>query len=158
MTIRVNGTEITETAINAEMNRARSAGHPEGEQLRDSAIQELILRNVMIAEAAKLDINAGNEEEIIGTLLQQEVTFDEVDEATCRTFYEENSASFKQGEMAAASHTFFALSLAIKLLNTAENLNMVPALKLATLPKPMPIQNMKIKHCWKFFGNNIRCN
>ncbi|WP_395006667.1 peptidylprolyl isomerase [Undibacterium sp.] len=107
MTISVNGTEINEATINAEMDRARAAGHPEGEQLRDSAIQELILRNLMMAEAAKLDINVGSEEEIIGTLLQQEVAFDEVDEAACRTFYEENSSSFKQGEMAAASHILF---------------------------------------------------
>ncbi|MBR7801318.1 peptidylprolyl isomerase [Undibacterium fentianense] len=107
MTIRVNGNEIDEATIQAEMERARAAGHPEGEQLRDSAIQELILRQLMIAEAAQHQINVGSEEEIIGTLLQQEVQIDEVDEASCRLFYEENSASFKQGEMAAASHILF---------------------------------------------------
>ena len=107
MTISVNGTEINEATINAEMDRARSAGHPEGEQLRDSAIQELILRNLMMAQAAKLGIQTDSEEETIGTLLEQEVAFAQVDEATCRTFYNENSSNFKQGEMAAASHILF---------------------------------------------------
>lgn len=107
MTISVNGTEINEATIAAEMSRARAAGHPEGEQLRDSAIQELILRKLMLDQAAKVGVSAGNEEETIGTLLQQEVAFKEVDEASCRSFYDENSANFMQGEMAAASHILF---------------------------------------------------
>ncbi|MBC3880896.1 peptidylprolyl isomerase [Undibacterium sp. LX40W] len=107
MTISVNGTEINEATIAAEMNRARAAGHPEGEQLRDSAIQELILRKLMLDQAAKVGVSAGSDEETIGTLLQQEVAFNEVDEASCRSFYDENSASFMQGEMAAASHILF---------------------------------------------------
>jgi peptidyl-prolyl cis-trans isomerase C len=105
--ISVNGTEINEASINAEMDRARAAGHPEGEQLRDSAIQELILRNLMLAEAARVGVSAGSDEETIGTLLEKEVSFPEADEAACRTFYEQNQDSFKQGEMAAASHILF---------------------------------------------------
>lgn len=107
MTISVNGTEINETSIADEMNRARAAGHPEGEQLRDSAIQELILRKLMLDQAEKAGISAASDEETIGNLLRQEVTFNEVDEASCRHFYDENSTSFMQGEMAAASHILF---------------------------------------------------
>ena len=64
MTISVNGTEINESAIDAEMNRARSAGYPEGEQLRDGAIQELILRRLMLEQAEKLGIAAESDEEM----------------------------------------------------------------------------------------------
>jgi peptidyl-prolyl cis-trans isomerase C len=110
MVISVNGTEINEATINAEMDRARAAGHPENDSLRDSAVQELILRNLMLSQAAKLGISAaeGNEEETIGALLEKEVPFPQVDEASCREFYEQNSDNFKQGEMAAASHILFA--------------------------------------------------
>ncbi|MBI3712454.1 MAG: peptidylprolyl isomerase [Burkholderiales bacterium] len=107
MTISVNGTEISEATINAEMDRARAAGHPEGEQLRDSAVQELILRKLMLDQAAKAGISAESNDETIGRLLEQEVQFTPADEAMCRSFYDENQASFKQGEMAAASHILF---------------------------------------------------
>lgn len=107
MTITVNGTEINDSAIAAEMNRARAAGYPEGEQLRDAAIQELILRRLMLDQAAKVGITAESDEEVIGNLLQQEVSFSDVDEASCRDFYDSNPSSFTQGEMAAASHILF---------------------------------------------------
>lgn len=107
MTIIVNGNEITETHIQAEMGRALAAGHPDNEQLRDSAIQEIILRSLMLAEAEKLGIAASNDDETIGTLLEKEVAFPQADEAACRSFYDENPSSFAQGEMAAASHILF---------------------------------------------------
>ncbi|MBI1834819.1 MAG: peptidylprolyl isomerase [Burkholderiales bacterium] len=107
MTISVNGTEISEATINAEMDRARAAGHPEGEQLRDSAVQELILRKLMLDQAAKAGISAESNDETIGRLLEQEVKFTPADEAACRSFYDENQTSFQQGEMAAASHILF---------------------------------------------------
>jgi peptidyl-prolyl cis-trans isomerase C len=108
MVISVNGTSIQEESINAEMNRARSAGHPEGDQLRDSAIQELILRYLMLTEAEKLGLKTDNDEQTIGTLLEQEVSFGEVSEESCKEFYEQNQGSFMQGESATASHILFA--------------------------------------------------
>lgn len=109
MVISVNGTEISEATINAEMNHAKAAGHPDDENLRDSAIQELILRKLMLDKAATLGIKADSEDEVIGTLLDQEVNVQEASEADCRKFYQENPASFQQGEMAAASHILFSL-------------------------------------------------
>ncbi len=109
MVIRVNGTEITEASIAAEINLAKAAGHPDGEELRDGAIQELILRQLMLEEAAKSGISASDEEETIGALLDQKVHIEEADEAACRAFYEDNPASFQQGEMAAASHILFSI-------------------------------------------------
>lgn len=108
MVISVNGTTIQEESINAEMNRARSAGHPEGDQLRDSAIQELILRHLMLAEAEKLGLKTDNDEQTIGTLLEQEVAFGDVSEESCKEFYDQNQGSFMQGESATASHILFA--------------------------------------------------
>ena len=109
MVIRVNGTELTEASIAAEINLAKAAGHPDGEELRDGAIQELILRQLMLEEAAKSGISASDEEEIIGALLDQKVHIEEADEAACRAFYADNPASFQQGEMAAASHILFSI-------------------------------------------------
>ncbi len=109
MSIIVNATEITDAHIQAEIDRALAAGHPDGEHMRDSAIQELILRKLMLDQAKTLGISAGNDEETIGTLLDTEVKYTEADEAACRAFYAQNSDSFKQGEMAAASHILFSL-------------------------------------------------
>ena len=109
MLISINGKELTEATINAEMNVAKSAGHPDDEHLRDSAIQELILRQLMLEQAAKLNIKAETDDETIGALLDQEVIVTDADEAECRSFYEQNPASFQQGESASASHILFSL-------------------------------------------------
>ena len=109
MVISVNGMELSEATINAEMEVAKSAGHPDDEHLRDSAIQELILRQLMLAQAAKLNIKAESDDETIGALLDQEVIVTDADEAQCRSFYEQNPASFQQGESASASHILFSL-------------------------------------------------
>ena len=61
----------------------------------------------MLDQAAKVGIAADSDEEVIGNLLQQEVNFNDVDEASCRDFYDNNPSSFTQGEMAAASHILF---------------------------------------------------
>ena len=58
MVISVNGTEISEASIAAEINQAKAAGHPDNDALRDGAVQELILRKLMLEEAAKLGIKA----------------------------------------------------------------------------------------------------
>ena len=109
MVISINGKELSEVTINAEMDVAKAAGHPDDAHLRDSAIQELILRQLMLEQAAKLNIQAASDDETIGALLDQEVMVTEVDEAQCRTFYEQNPASFQQGESATASHILFSL-------------------------------------------------
>jgi peptidyl-prolyl cis-trans isomerase C len=108
MIIKVNGNEISEDSITAEIEQAKAAGHPGGDDLREGAIQELILRNLMLQEAEKLGITAGSDEETIASLLDQKVTYEEADEAACRTFYEQNPNNFQQGEMASASHILFA--------------------------------------------------
>ncbi|MES2047924.1 MAG: peptidylprolyl isomerase [Pseudomonadota bacterium] len=109
MTISINGKELSEATINAEMNHAKTAGHPDDEHLRDSAIQELILRQLMLGQAEKLGIKADGDDETIGALLDQEVHVEMADEAECRAFYEQNPASFQQGESASASHILFSL-------------------------------------------------
>lgn len=109
MVISVNGTTIDEAAISAEIDQATKAGHPGGDDLRDGAIQELILRRLMLQEAATLGIQTASDEETIGTLLDQQVKFADADDAACRAFYEQNPGSFQQGEMAAASHILFAM-------------------------------------------------
>lgn len=109
MSISINGKELSEATINAEMNHAKTAGHPDDEHLRDSAIQELILRQLMLGQAEKLGIKAEGDDETIGALLDQEVHVEMADEAECRAFYEQNPASFQQGESASASHILFSL-------------------------------------------------
>jgi peptidyl-prolyl cis-trans isomerase C len=109
MAISINGKELSEAIINKEMDQAKAAGHPDDENLRDSAIQELILRQLMLDQAEKLGIKTEGDDETIGALLDQEVHVEMADEAECRAFYEQNPASFQQGESASASHILFSL-------------------------------------------------
>ncbi len=109
MVISVNGNEISESSITAEIEQAKAAGHPGGDELREGAIQELILRKLMMQEAGKLGITAQSDEETIANLLDHNVKYEQADEASCKTFYEQNPSNFQQGEMATASHILFAM-------------------------------------------------
>lgn len=109
MSISVNGVEITEAQIENEMQQAIAAGIPQNEELRDVAIQELILRKVLLNKAAALGLTAANDNESIGALLSQEVQIPQADEAAAMEFYEQNPDSFRQGESATANHILFAL-------------------------------------------------
>ena len=104
MAIIVNGVEINEAQIESEL-----AQHAEAESPRDAAIQELILRELLLQQAKTQGITAPTTEEIIGTLLEAAIPVDEADEAACREFYNNNPESFTKGEMAAANHILFPL-------------------------------------------------
>jgi peptidyl-prolyl cis-trans isomerase C len=104
MAIIVNGVEITEAQIAQEQEN-----HGEAPSARDAAIQELILRELLLQKATAAGIQTETPEEAIGTLLEQEIKVPEADEAACQAFYNENPESFTRGEMATASHILFPL-------------------------------------------------
>ncbi|MCB5195849.1 peptidylprolyl isomerase [Deefgea salmonis] len=104
MAIIVNGVEISEASIENEL-----AQHAEAESPRDAAIQELILRELLLQTAKKEGITAPTTEEIIGTLLEKAIPVEEADEAACLDFYNSNPESFTKGEMASANHILFPL-------------------------------------------------
>lgn len=104
MAIIVNGVEIKEDMIASEQGN-----HTEAPSARDAAIQELILRELLLQKATAAGIHTETAEEAIGTLLENEIKVTEADEAACQAFYDSNPESFTRGEMAVASHILFPL-------------------------------------------------
>lgn len=105
MSILVNGVEITEAMIQAEQNHDAAA--PEQ---REAAIQELILRELLLQQARAEGLDTGNIDDAIGALLEKNIRVEPVDEATCREFYQQYPERFNSGESAVASHILFPLN------------------------------------------------
>lgn len=104
MAITVNGVEITEAMVQAEL-----ANHADAPSPRDAAIQQLILHELLLQKAKASGLDTSNEGQAIGALLDKELAFTPADEATCLAFYNDHPEQFRQGENATASHILFPL-------------------------------------------------
>ena len=104
MSIIVNGTEITEAMIAAELANQEDSASP-----RDAAVQQLVLHQLLLQQAREHGFDTANEGEAIGALLDKELTFVPSDEAACLAYYNANQERFVQGDSAQASHILFPL-------------------------------------------------
>lgn len=120
MTISVNGIEISATAVAEESERHDYAPDP-----RKAAIEALVLREVLLQAArSKLGgdalgaLQANNksaphdaedfvEDALIERLIEQEVAKPQLSDDECATYYQNNPAQFRSGEMVEASHILF---------------------------------------------------
>ncbi|WP_028453606.1 peptidylprolyl isomerase [Chitinilyticum aquatile] len=102
MSITVNGTAITAAMIEEEIAHHQDAADP-----RDAATQNLIVRELLLQRANELGVPAGEDDQRIGQLFDQELSITPADEAACREFYDHNPESFKRGEQVEASHILF---------------------------------------------------
>ncbi|MBM3115934.1 peptidylprolyl isomerase [Jeongeupia naejangsanensis] len=102
MAILVNGVEITDAQIEAELPHHQDAPSPV-----DATVQELILRELLTQRARAKGIEATDPQEAVGELLGQEIEAPKVDEAQARAFYDANPQAFVQGEQVEASHILF---------------------------------------------------
>lgn len=103
MPFYVNSTEITDEQVFAEMQY-----HPASTltEAQEKAAQALAIRELLLQEAAKLDITAPDasaseevqEDYLISRLLEQEVVTPEPDEASCQRYYEQNQKTFRDTE------------------------------------------------------------
>ncbi|MBE9608760.1 peptidylprolyl isomerase [Chitinilyticum piscinae] len=107
MAILVNGVEITDAMIEAELPHHQQAAKP-----LDAAVQELILREVLQQEAASQGF-AG--EDAIADLLDSAIRIPAADDAACRQWYEQHPQAFVHGELAAASHILFQVTDSVPL-------------------------------------------
>ena len=110
MSISVNGVEITDDAIEQELPHHQQAKHPVKQ-----AVNELILRTLLLQEAGLLGIVAEDDDARIEALFAQEVRVPEADEATCATFYRNQPALFSNGEMIEARHILFQVTPSVTL-------------------------------------------
>lgn len=112
MGIAVNGIDVDDAAIAAELVHHAGAANP----LRQ-AVHEVVLRRVLLDEAERLDIVAGDasDDERIETLFACEVRVPEVDHAACRRYYDAHRAAFTRGELVEARHILFQVTQAAPL-------------------------------------------
>lgn len=112
MTIRVNGTEIAEPAIAAEMQHHPA---PTREEAWQEAARALVVRQLLLDEAQRSGIAPAEEgddvlpdERAIEALLAEAVSTPDADEETCRRWYEANKARFRSKDIWEASHILIA--------------------------------------------------
>lgn len=110
MGISVNGVEITDHAIEQELPHHQQAPHPVKQ-----AVNELILRTLLLQEADRLEIVAEDDDARVEALFAQEVRVPEADEASCATFYRNQPALFSNGEMVEARHILFQVTPSVTL-------------------------------------------
>lgn len=93
MPIIVNKAEISDDEVHAEMQY-----HPAGtiEEARHKAAQTLVIRQLLLQEAADKKIldSEGEEGQAIDMLLQQEVSVPEADDESCERYYQQNQVRF----------------------------------------------------------------
>jgi len=102
--VLVNGSEIAPSAIAAEMQYHPARNRDEA---WTKAVTALVLRQLLLAEAARLALSADNEEGAIQSLLLREVSTPAADEATCRRYWKANVAKYRAPDLYEAAHILF---------------------------------------------------
>ena len=117
MPVSVNGVEVSDHAINSELQY-----HPAGsvDEARAAATRALVVRELLLQAAARRGIDRPDppedggaderetdDEALIRTLIAREVRIPEPDEASCRRFYEQNLKRFRSPDLFEAAHILF---------------------------------------------------
>jgi peptidyl-prolyl cis-trans isomerase C len=105
MAIIVNGAPIPEAEIEREI-----AHHAEAPDARDAATQALVVRELLLQEAHRLDVTGADDDTVIEALLAREVRVPEATEPECETFYRNNRRRFRSPDLVEASHILFQAS------------------------------------------------
>ena len=110
MGISVNGVEIDDALIERELPHHRQAANP----LKQS-VHEIVLRTVLLQEAARLGIAGTDDDARVDALLAQEVHVPQADLETCLTYYRNHPRQFTRGEMVEARHILFQVTPTVPL-------------------------------------------
>jgi peptidyl-prolyl cis-trans isomerase C len=110
MGIAVNGVDIDDSAIAAEIGHHQRADNP----LRE-AVHEVVLRQVLVQEARRLGIDGESDDDRIEALFVREVTVPHADEAACMRFYRSQPDRFRSGDLVEARHILFQVTPAAPL-------------------------------------------
>ena len=102
--ITVNGAAISERDIAAELQF-----HPADsvDAAWQEAVTALVVRALLLDEAARLGIAEADEEATLAALLAREVSTPEADEATCRRWFAANRTRFRSPDVYEAAHILF---------------------------------------------------
>lgn len=105
MAVIVNGVELSDAEMENELPRHADAPNPV-----QRAMTALVLRRILLDEAARLGLPADGEEAAIEALLAAEVTLPAPDDATCRRHYAQYPQRFTVGELVEADHILFQIT------------------------------------------------
>ena len=92
MEIRINGKEITDAAVEAEM-----VHHVQADRPFDDALRALAIRQIVLDEAAAQGIDVSDAERATAELLDRSVAVRAPTPEECRRHYDGNLARFTQG-------------------------------------------------------------
>ena len=110
MEIRINGKEITDAAVQAEM-----VHHAQAERPLDDALRALAIRQIVLDEAAAQGIDVSDAERATAELLDRSVTVRAPTPEECRRHYDGHLAMFTQGALVEASHILFQVTPSVDL-------------------------------------------
>ncbi|WP_353150916.1 peptidylprolyl isomerase [Pollutimonas bauzanensis] len=110
MAVIVNNVELTDAEMAAELPL-----HADAENPVRRATTALVLRRVLLDEAAKLQIGGSDDEATIGALLEREVRVPTPDEQSCRRYYAQHPDQFMVGELIEADHILFQVTSEVDL-------------------------------------------
>ena len=118
MGISVNGVEITDAMVEAELPRHEDARNP-----LQATVHELILRELLLQKARALGLPGDSDDEIVNAVIESQCRVPDADEAACRTFYSNNPERFRNGDLAEASHILFQVTdtVPLELLRATAN-------------------------------------
>lgn len=105
MPVTVNAVELCDADMEQELPRHADAADP-----LKSAMTALVLRRVLLDEAARLGLPGGSDEAAIEALLAAEVPVSVPDEETCRRHYGQHPARFTVGELVEVDHILFQVT------------------------------------------------
>ncbi|AMG35051.1 peptidylprolyl isomerase [Achromobacter xylosoxidans] len=110
MPVTVNGVELTDADMEQELPLHADAPNP-----MRAATTALVLRRVLLDEAARQGLDPASEDDAIGALLARHAPAPEADEAACRRYYQANSQRFIVGELIEADHILFQVTPGVNL-------------------------------------------
>lgn len=105
MGIAVNGVEITDRQVEAELAHHQQADNP----LKES-VHELVLRTLLLQEALRLGVDGADDAARIDALLAQALTVPLADEDSCMTYYRHHRQAFTSGALVEARHILFQVT------------------------------------------------
>lgn len=105
MPVIVNAHELSDAEVERELDHHRDAPNP-----LQRATTAVVLRHVLLDEAARCGIHAADEEAAIDMLLAQAVPQTEPSEEECRRHYAQHPQRFTVGELVEAAHILYQVT------------------------------------------------
>lgn len=116
MGIAINGVDISDAQIARELPHHQHAANP-----LKQAVHEVVLRQLLLQEAARLGVGAGlegqplGEDDLIEALFELELRVPPVTDEACRRYYQGRLERYRTGAMVEARHILFQVTPSVPL-------------------------------------------